>query len=228
MQLRKQDSCHWLCGSRTSSCCFCVSVLYSTLVEYIGGWMNVWLHVWSCAVHCWLKDFISGWSPVERKKKQPTFVSGEQWIWVGNCSLTLRTVLLTLHRCSASCGSLQFHISNENLKQSLKLGARLWYFCSLWAKPFFPRSLMAWFCIPRNEWPPEWVAIGWALPSCCVAATNPAWHGCALGSVREPSKDGVPISIAAHTLSGEFLADIVYSVMMEKMRHCEIPTDVIL
>lgn len=105
----------------------------------------------------------------------------------GNCSLTVR--LLTIHRCSASCGSVQFHISNENLKQSLKLGARLWYFCSLWAKPFFPRSLTVWFRIP-----PERVGIGWALPACCVAASKPAWHSWAMSTSGNPQMTAHPLA----------------------------------
>lgn len=140
--------------------------------------MNVWLFVWSCAVYFWLKDFMSGWSPVGKKKKKEReiFDSGKQWTRVGNCSLTPWMVLLAVHHCSASCGSVQFQISNENLKQSLQLRARLGYFCPLWAKPFFPRSLTGWFCSPWREWPPEWVGIGWALPQ-NLPDTAVSWSG---------------------------------------------------
>lgn len=73
VRLWKQDSCHWLCWSRTSSCCFFLPVLCS-LNTPVREW--VFDYIWSCAVHFWLKDFISGWSPVEKKNSKRNI-----WQW---------------------------------------------------------------------------------------------------------------------------------------------------
>lgn len=136
---------------------------------------------------------MSGWSPVEKQSiaKHLTVVNnGSGWVIAGCsykwCFWPSTRILLP--------GSAQFPISNENLKQSFKLRARLWYSCPLWAVPYFPRSLEGRNDLQRggNR------GISAFLPhSCCKTAVYVGRVPCALQRMCPPAPCRLSVSDTA-------------------------------